>query len=78
MADQLDLNGQEVLVNLQGVPIHTPNINAETTIRKIRGFPTYLLGFSNNMIGRIMDRFFEPAAPRAWTTLSWVRDLQQI
>ena len=78
IADQRDMNGHEVFVNLQGVPIHTPNINAEWTIRKIQEFPTYLLGYSNNMIGRIMERFFEPVAPRAWTTLSWVRDLQQI
>ena len=25
-----------------------------------------------------MERFFEPVAPRAWTTLSWVLDLQRI
>ena len=78
IADQRDLNGHEVFVNLQGVPVHTPNTNAEWSIRKIREFPPYLLGFSNDMIGRIMERFFEPVAPRAQTTLSWVRDLQRI
>ena len=30
------------------------------------------------MIGKVMERFFEPVAPRAQTTLSWVRDLQRI
>ena len=51
IADQRDsnLNGHEVFVNLQGVPIHTPNTNAEWTIRKIREIPTYLLGYSDNM-----------------------------
>ena len=36
MADQRDLDGHEVFINIEGVPIHTPLTNAEWTIRKIR------------------------------------------
>ena len=78
MADQRDLDGHEVFINIQGVAIHTPVTNAELIIRKVRQFPPYLPGYSNNMTGRIMERIFEPIAPSASTTLFWVHDLQRI
>jgi hypothetical protein len=30
------------------------------------------------MIGKIMERAFEPIAPRAYVTLFWVRELQRV
>ena len=82
MADQRDLDGHEVFIDIEGVAIHTPVTNAELVIRKVRRllrqFPPYLLGYSYNMIGRSMERIFEPVAPRASTTLFWVQDLQRI
>ena len=53
-------------------------IHAACIIRRVQRFPTYLLGISNDMIGRIMDRAFEPVAPRAWVTLFWVHEIQRI
>ena len=78
MADQRDFNGHEVFINVEGVPVHTPTIYAKNIIRRVQRFPTYLLGFSNDMIGRIMERAFEPVAPSAWTTLFWVQEIQLV
>ncbi len=47
-------------------------------IRQVQWFPTYLLDVSNAIIGRIMERAFEPVLPRAWETLFWVHELQRI
>ena len=30
------------------------------------------------MIGRIIERAFEPVVPRAWVTLFWVHEIQRI
>jgi hypothetical protein len=78
MADLKDAEGNEVFINLQGVPLKNPTQQAQIIIEKVQNFPTYLLEIGNEMIGKIMELSFEQVAPRAYGTLSWVWELQRI
>ena len=78
MADHYDGEGHERFISIEGVSIQTPTIKARTIIRQVQSFPTNLLDVSNNMIGRIMERAFEPVVPRAWVNLFWVHEIQRI
>ena len=78
IADQQDGEGHEMFTAIEGVPIQEPATKAIVLIRQVQRFPTYLLDGSNSMIGRIMERAFEPVAPRAQVTLVWLHWLQRI
>ena len=77
MRDDLNEEGQELFISMEGVSYREPNVTAKQILYHVRKFLIYLLVPSNMIIGKIVSSAFEGMAPPSRSTLSWVHELQR-
>ncbi len=72
-------DGDEKYISIEGIPYQNPMHRAGYLIEMVQKFRTYLLEPSNQVIGDVLGRAFEPLAPPSTqVTLFWLRELQRI
>ena len=78
MYDQRNSQGQWPFLSMEGSPLRTDVSDSLSILNQQQKFPIYLLDFSIQKIGNVLERVFGWLSPPNRDTLSYVSQLQQV